>query len=115
MRREPAFYVGLFEAVLAVLLSFGLFGLTGEKVSLIMAVVVAGLGFYTAWATRDTLLGVGVGLSKAVLALGIGYGLMLTDAQTGALIAVVTVALGAFNRTQTSPLAVGSFKAVAAP
>lgn len=110
MRREPAWYVGLAEAVLACLLSFGLFHLTAERVSLVMAVVTALAGVYVAWRTRDTLLGVGVGLAKALLALAVGYGLALTDAQTGAIIAVVAIVLSGFNRDRTVPLAAGTFR-----
>lgn len=102
---EPAFWVGLIEAVLALLLSLNLFDLTAETVSLIVAVVVAALGVYTAFVTRDTLLGVGIGFAKAALALGAGYGLALSTDQTAAVLAVITIGLGAYQRTQTSPAA----------
>lgn len=108
--REPAFWVGLIEAGLALLLSLNLFGLTHELVSLVMAAVVAGLGVFTAWVTRDTLLGVGVGFAKAVLALAAGYGFSLSTDQTAAVIALLTIALGSFQRTQTQPLATPTFK-----
>lgn len=100
--REPAAIVASIEAVLALLVAFQL-GLDSAHVGLIMGVVVAAFGVYTAWATHDTLLGIVVGFIKAVLALAIGYGLPLSPEQTAALIAVVTVALGLFNRQQTSP------------
>lgn len=108
--REPAFWVGLVEAALALFLSFNLFSLTDELVSLIMAVVVAVLGVVTAYVTRDTFLGVGVGLAKAVLALAAGYGFAFTVNQTAAVIAVVTILLGSYQRSQTVPLAKGTFK-----
>lgn len=100
--REPAALVGLIEAVLAVLLAFGL-GITQDTFGPILALVTALAGVYTAWATQDTLLGVIVGLVKAVLVLAAVYGLTLSDAQTGALIALTTVVVGFFQRTQTSP------------
>lgn len=100
--REPAAIVATIEAVLALLVAFQL-GLDAPHVALIMAVVTAAFGLYTAWVTHDTLLGVVVGFIKAVLALSIGYGLPLSPAQTAALIAVVTVGLGLFNRQQTFP------------
>jgi hypothetical protein len=112
MRREPAFWVSLGEAALALLLTLNLLPFTEAQSVLIMAVVMAGLGVYTAWRTRDTMLGVGIGLAKAVLALGVGFGLSLTEPQTTAIIAFVTIALGAFQRSQTSPLAVGTFREV---
>lgn len=107
--REPAFYVGLVEAVLALLLSLNVLGLTTETVGAIVAVVVTGLGFYTAYVTKDTLLGVGVGLTKAVAALGVAYGLNLSENTTVAVIAVVTVLLGSYQRTQTSPTRLPGF------
>lgn len=107
--REPAFWTGLVSAVLALLLSWQALDLTAETVGAIMAVVTAGFGFYTAWVTRDTLLGVGVGAVNAVAALVAAYGFNLTENQTAAVIGIVTIALGAFQRTQTSPLLVPSF------
>jgi len=101
--REPAAIVGTIEAALALLVAFQL-GLDAPHVALIMGVVTSLAAVYTAWVTKDTLLGVVVGLIKAVIALAIGYGLSLTPEQTGALIAVATVALGLFNRQQTYPL-----------
>lgn len=109
INREPAFYVGLFEALLVTLLSFHLFGLNTETIGAIMAVVTALLGVVVAWRTRDTLLGVGVGLAKALIALGVAYGLALTENQTAAVIALATIVLGAYNRTQTTPLTRGTF------
>src|SRR4051794_5556686 len=80
------------------------FGLTAEQISLIVAVVTAALGFYTAWVTKDTLLGVTIGLIKSALALAVGFGLDLSSDQTAAVIALATAVLGLFQRTQTSPL-----------
>lgn len=98
---EPAFWVGLVEAALAMVLSFNFLGLTPEGIGAIMAVVTAAAGFYTAFVTRATLLAVGVGLAKSVLVLGATFGLALTENQTTGVIALVTLGLGAFNRTQT--------------
>lgn len=101
--REPAAWVGLIESLLTLLLAFGL-GISQTTFGPIMALVVAAFGLYTAWATRDTMLGAIVGLAKAVLVVGAVYGLTLSNGQTGALIAVVTVLVGFFQRTQTSPV-----------
>lgn len=101
--REPAAWVGLIESLLTLLLAFGL-GIDQTTFGPIMAVVVAGFGLYTAWATRDTALGAIVGFAKAALTLGAVWGLTLTDAQTGALIALLTVVFGFWQRTQTSPV-----------
>lgn len=107
--REPAAWSGLIQALLALALSLNLFALTNETVGLIMAVVNAVFGVYLAWVTANTMLGVIVGLVNAVFALVAGYGYELSTATTSAAIAVVTVLVGFFQRTQTSPLPEPSF------
>ena len=107
--QEPAALVGVVEAGLAVLLSFGLLDLDQNKVAAIVAVTTAVLGLVVAYATKDTMLGVLVGLSKSVLVLGVAYGLTLTDAQSGALMALVVIAAGFWNRGKTSPSPEPSF------
>lgn len=107
--REPAAWIGLIQALLALALSSSAFSLTPETVALIMAVVTAAFGVYTAWVTAGTMLGVIVGLANAVAALVVGYGFNLSTATTSAAIALITVALGFFQRTQTTPLPAPSF------
>src|SRR5690349_12250268 len=107
MKREPAALVGLISGILALLLSLNLFGLTNENVGLIMGVVTAALGVFTAWTTRDTMLAVIVGFVTAAFALVAGYGFELSADTTAAAIAIVTVVVGFFQRTQTSPLPQG--------
>lgn len=103
--REPAAWVGLIEAGLALaVLTF--LHITSDQTALVMAVVVSLFGIYTAWVTKDTMLGVVVGLAKAALALAIGFGFSLTPDVTAGLIAFVTVAMGLFNRQTTSPVVV---------
>ena len=104
--REPAVWVGLIEAALAFLSSVVLH-LSQGQVGAVMAVVTALFGVYTAWATKDTLLGYLVGLIKAVLALFLGFGIhLLSPEQAASLIGLVTVALAFYQRTQTSPVGV---------
>lgn len=101
--REPAAWLGLIEMVLTLLMAFS-FGVDQTTFGPIMAVVTAVFGVYTAWVTKDTLLGVIVGLAKSGFVLMAVYGFTFTDAQTGAVIGVITVVVGFFNRTQTSPV-----------
>lgn len=102
--REPAALVGVVEMFLALLLTLNLFGLGQEEVGAIMAVVAAAVGAVVAYTTRDTLVSALVGLTKAGLILAVTYGAPLTDNQTSAAIAFVTVTLGYFLRTQTVSL-----------
>lgn len=101
--REPAAWVGLIEGILAVLVAFAL-GVSQDTFGPILAVVSAAAGAYTAWATKDTMLGVIVGLVKAIVGLTAVYGLALSDEQVGAVIALTAVVVGFFQRTQTSPV-----------
>ena len=107
--REPAFWVGLIEAALALVLSFNLWGLTTDMIGGIMAVVTALTGVYVAYVTRDTMLGVLVGLSKAVIICLAAFQVTLTEGQTVAIIGLVTLLGGAFNRSSTAPAITGSF------
>lgn len=110
--REPAVWIGLIEAALAFALSVGL-DWSADQVALVMAAVVAVFGVYSAYVTRDTMLGVVVGLTKAVIALFIGFGLSVSPELTASLIGLVVVGVGFFQRTQTAPLETPTF-AVAA-
>lgn len=105
--REPAVFLGLAEATLAlfVVLVGAQVGLTGEFTAVALAVVSAGVGVYSAVATKDTLLGVGTGLVKAVIGLALYFGLDLSMEAQASLVAFTAAAVGFFQRTQTSPIA----------
>jgi hypothetical protein len=101
--REPAAWVGLIEAFLF-LLTASVLDWSQEQVALVMAVVLAVSGAYTAWVTKDTMLGVVVGLAKAVLTLLIGFGINIAPELMAAILGFTTVAVGFFQRTQTFPV-----------
>lgn len=111
--REPAAVVGLIEAVLTAALAFGLLKSVGlgsaEAVGTVMAAVSAALGVYVAYVTRDALLGYVVTAVKSGIALGAVYGLNLNLEQSAAVIALTSLLVGFFQRTQTGPAAVPSF------
>jgi len=100
--QEPAFFAGVIESILGIFLTFGIFALTQETVGVIVAAVAAGLGLVTAYATKTTLYSALVGFAKAVLVLAVTFGAPLTDAQTGSIIAVITLVAGAYLREKTS-------------
>lgn len=106
--REPAAWVGLIEAALALLVLFPVaqrLGLTLQWAVLVMAVVSALAGVYTAWATKDTALGAITGLVKSGIGLAAYYQLELDPPQQVAVVAFTAVLVGFFQRTQTSPVA----------
>lgn len=101
--REPAFFVSVVESALALILTFGLFNLDQETVGVIVAAVAAALGLVTAYATRTTLYSALVGFAKAVLILAVTFGAPLTDNQTAAAMALISLVAGAYLRDRTSP------------
>ena len=107
--REPAVWVGLIGGALTLLVSMGVLDFTNEQTGLAMAVVAAVFGVITAYLTKDTMLGVVVGFSKAAIALAVGFGASFSPELTAAIIAFVTVTMGFFQRTQTSPSPAPSF------
>lgn len=106
--REPASILSGIEAVLTLIITFGVgqgLGISQEFYGPFIALVSAGVGAYIAWTTKDTGLGYYLGAVKAGVALIAVYGFTITDAQLGALLAVVTVGVGLFNRQATTPVA----------
>lgn len=102
--REPAVLLAVVSSGLA-LLSLLVFHWSTDQLAGVMIVVVAGLDFYTAYATKDTLLSVGTGLIKAAVIALAAFGLDLDPATVTAVILVMNSVFAAFVRTQTSPVA----------
>jgi hypothetical protein len=103
---EPAATIGTLTAVIAFLLTLSDFDTNTQGV--IMAFVVAVGGVWGAWATQTTLLGALVGVVNTGAVLLATFHYSFTDTSQAALISVVTVALGLFYRTQTSPEPLGA-------
>ncbi len=106
--REPAVIVGLIQAVLALVVSFGWLagiGIKGQvELGLFMAVLIGVLDLYVAYVTRRTLLAGAIAVFKAAVAFVAIYGWQLTTEQTGQAIAVITFALALIHQSQTEPL-----------
>lgn len=111
--KQPAFWLGVIQAVLAFVLTLHSvateFHLTDERVGAIMAALFALLGVYEAWTVRDTMLAALTAAAKALIALFAAYRLELTVDQTAALLGAVALLGGAFVRDRTSPLSSPSF------
>jgi len=96
--REPVAVVSGVEAVLAVALSFGLFGLTNDQAGGIVTVVSAVLAVVVAYATKNTLLSAITGLAKALM-LGVAtFGFSLDSGQQAAILTLIAVVGGAWLR-----------------
>ena len=103
--REPAVFIAVIEALLALLVTFQLDGLTAEQPTHILAAAVGLGGLPTAWTVRDKLFAALGGLSRAALVLGGSYGLNLTQEQIGLAVAVISSVAGIIVlRPQTSPV-----------
>lgn len=102
--QEPAFLVGVVEAALAVFLSFGVLGLDQAETGVIVAAVNAGLAVLVAYTTSTTLYSALIGFTKAIITLCVTFGMPLTDAQTGAVIALISLVLGAYLRQNTESI-----------
>ena len=107
--REPAAWVGLVEATLFLVVAIGL-DWSQEQLGVVMAAVTTAFGIYTAYVTRDTMLGVVVGFAKSVLILLVTFGIEIRPETMAAILGFVTVVVGFFQRTQTSPLKVPTFR-----
>jgi hypothetical protein len=103
LRRDPAAYIAALEAFLVLAVSWGWFGLTEDKLPLIMAVASGLLGVVTAILTKRAGFSIAIGLVKSTIALLAGYGLLLTDNQSTAIIGLSVVVLGFFNWQNNSP------------
>lgn len=102
--REPAVWVGVLESALALSVAFGFFTLTTEHLGLMNAAVSALLALIIMPRTNDAWGSALIQLLKALLALGVAYGLSLTAEQTAAIIATVSVVLSILLRQQVSPV-----------
>lgn len=100
--REPVLWVTAIQATI-VLLAATLTDWTTEQVGSLTLVVFV-LGDVTvAYLTKATMLGVLIGLLKAIVSAFAAFGYDLDPDTLAALVAFVTGVLGLFQRTQTSP------------
>ena len=87
--RDPVLWGGALSTLVTLLVTFNIDGLSAEQAGLWSAAVAATFGAFQAFATRDTFLALANTATKAVLALGIGYGLALSSEQVGLVAAAV--------------------------
>lgn len=100
--REPAVIVAVLQAAI-VLLGDQLFKWSENEIIGVTAVVVVIGDGYIAWATHDTLLGVGVGAVKVLAACAGAFGAAIPPGLEPQLIVLVTTVAAFFQRTQTFP------------
>lgn len=97
--RDPAFWLNGF-ALLVAWLSTWFLHLTPELQSVINAAAVALMGVIIAMITGDGQVAAIAGLTKALISLGLGFGLHLDDAHQTTLLSLVVFISTMFVRTQ---------------
>lgn len=107
---EPVIIVAAIASALYMADSFGWLkpiGIHGQNsVALLVIVLSAAGGVYTAIVTHHTILAPVVALFTALVNLGVIYGLHITTEQTGLVVTFITALFALFHRTQTSPVPV---------
>lgn len=99
--REPALWAALVNALIYALGAF-LLPLSGDQESVLIAAASAVLGVAVAVQVHDGWSAAVLGLAKALLALGLGFGLHWTPEQQAIVLTVVAAVVGMFVRTQAS-------------
>lgn len=111
--REPAFWVGALQAVIAFVLTIGqvadALNLTDERSAWIMAVINGISAIFLAYVMRETMVAGLVEVAKAVLGLMIAYGLVLTTQQMTIVTGLLAMIGAGYLRSQGAPLAIPKF------
>lgn len=98
--REPATWLALFAAIVQGVSGF-FFHLTDNQQGVLNAVAVAFFGLVTAIAVKGDYLLPGIlGFVKAMLALGLAFGLHMTSANQSVIMILAGAIVTAFVRTQ---------------
>jgi hypothetical protein len=100
--RDPAVWVGLIQAALTLAAALWLDWSNEQVGAVVLVVVLVGDGF-VAWVTHDTMLGVVVGLVKALAGAALAFGYEVSAETLAAVVSFVTVGTSFFQRTQTFP------------
>lgn len=97
--RDPVFLAQLVAAVIMAISTFA-FPLTVDQQGVLNALAVSIAGIVASWRVSDGQLALLVGLFKAVIAVGLAFGLHLTPEQQLVLITLVQLGGAMFVRTQ---------------
>lgn len=102
--REPAAWLALVAVAVKVFSAF-VMEVDEDTQAYVNAVAAAGMGALIAWITKDGIVAAILGLVQAVIALAVGLGLEWDVATQAVVLSFVSLALGAYDRTQvTAPV-----------
>ena len=99
--RDPVWFTNLFAAVVMGVSTF-ILPLTIDQQGALNAVAMAVAGVIIAFQVHDGQLGLAVNLMKALIALGLSFGLHFTQEQQLVLMTIVTAVGAGFTRTQVA-------------
>jgi hypothetical protein len=102
LEQEPAAFVGLLSAFVAVLVGFG-WGLTSTTGALVLAGVQAVLGVYLARKVKETLFAAITSAAQVLLTVAVGFGAPISDLQAVTLVGFTTAVAGFLLRAQFNP------------
>jgi hypothetical protein len=105
--REPATWIALFASLLELLSGYFIHWSAGTQ-GIVIAVITAAFGLWTAFHLpdwRDKVLPAILGFAQAIFALFLAFGADVPASVQGQWMAVITVVVGLFVRTQvTAPV-----------
>jgi hypothetical protein len=101
--RDPSAILYGVQAVLAALVSFGVFGLTADSAAWVLTITSGVFALITAVVTRPVAVSLVTGAIKTMLTGAVAFGLPLTEAQMGAGISALTIVLGLLLYGNVSP------------
>ena len=101
--REPAAILYGLQALLAVAVAFGVLGLTEESAAWAMTIANGVMALIVALVTRPIVVSAMTGAVQTILTGAVAFGLPLTEAQMGTIIAAMSVILGLILRPNVSP------------
>lgn len=119
LARDPVIYTNL-VAVAVVAVSTFVLPLTADQQGVLNGLALAVAGLWSGWKVSDGQLALGVSLFKALVAVGVAFGLHWTPEQQMVLVALVTGLGAAFVRTQVGapvppPASTAQLTAVVSP
>jgi hypothetical protein len=113
--REPALWAGLINVAVYVL-GATVVKLTTNQEAIVIAIAAAVLGVLVALSTHDGVSAAILGFIKAVIALGLGFGLKLSADHTALILSALATFSAMFVRTQaTAKVPATPFPAASVP
>lgn len=103
IKRQPALVLAFVEAVLGFVVTLGLHGLSADQSAAIIAAIVGVSGVFVGGLSADAWIGRLTGAVKAVLIVGLAYGMHLSQDSQAGLVAIVAAGGAIFIWDRNTP------------